>query len=61
MSDSDVYLPLVSSTENSVTSHSSSKEEMEVRLSPTKENRTNQTKISSKSDKDSFFPPRCSG
>ena len=54
MSHSDVYLPLVSSIENCDTSHSSSKQEMEVRFSLTKENRVNQTKISSKSDKDSF-------
>ena len=56
MSDSDVYLPSVSSTENCDTSHSSSKEEMEVRFSPSKENRVNQTKMSSKSDKDGFSP-----
>ena len=55
MSHSDVYLPLVSSIENCDTSHSSSKEEMEVRFSLTKENRVNQTKISSNSDKE-FLP-----
>ena len=33
---------------------------LQVRFSPTKENRFSQTKISSKSDKDSFSP-RCSG
>ena len=57
MSDSDVYLPSVSSTKNCDTSHWSSKEEMEVRFSSSKENRVNQTKISSKIDKDGFPPP----
>ena len=46
MSDSDVYLPSASSTESFNKSYSSG----EVRLSPTKENRVQQTKISTKTD-----------
>ena len=59
MFDSDAYLPLASSTESCDTSYSSSRGEMEklrVRFSLTKENRMQQTKILTKTDKDGFSP-----
>lgn len=58
MTDSDVYLPSASSTESRDTSYSSSNEEMEVAsmVSHTEENLVHQTKISTKTDKESFSP-----
>ena len=53
MSNSYVYLPSANFTESFDTSYSGSKEEMEVasRFSPSKKNRVNQTKISTKTEK----------
>ena len=59
MFDSVVYLPSASCTESCDTSYSSSRGEMEklrVRFSPTRENRAQQKKILTKTEKDGFSP-----